>query len=88
MVHMRADQGWQPVRNPDPIPEATLADVKAVLEGLAPGRYLSADLYVKYQAILRNQEREPAAPQAFGRMLRNHGLIRIKVRGAHGWLVQ
>jgi hypothetical protein len=87
MVHMSRER-FQPVRNPDPIPAATLEDVKAVLDGLQPGAYLSADLYAKYVALMANQERQPASPQGFGRMLTEFGLIRRKVRGAHGWLVQ
>jgi hypothetical protein len=77
-----------PVRNPDPLPTATLEDVKAVLEGLVPGVYLSADLYAKHVRILEGQGREPSSTQGFGRMLREFGLIRKTRRGAAAWLVQ
>ena len=87
MAHM-SQRAFSAIRNPDPIPEASLADVKAVLEGLAPGRYRSADLYAKYRAILASQGREPTNQNAFGLMLGRHGLMRIKVRGSNGWLVQ
>jgi hypothetical protein len=77
-----------PAMNPDPLPTATLEDVKAVLDGLAPGVYLSSALYARYRAILTGQGREPVHPVPFGRMLREFGLIRKTRRGAAAWLVQ
>lgn len=79
----------RPLRNPDPLPVATLEDVKATLEGLTkPGVYLSRDLYARYAEILKGQGREPASAIAFGRMLRDFGLIRRQRGGMWAWLVQ
>lgn len=87
-MRYRRDPALHPVRNPDPLPTATLQDVKAVLEGLRPGTYLSRDLYAKYAGILESQEREPVHPVAFGQMLKEFGLLRRKSKGAAAWLVQ
>jgi hypothetical protein len=77
----------RPVSNPAPIPEATLADVKATLDGLASGVYLSADLYARYQRVVRADGREPAHPVAFGQMLAEYGVLRCKRRGARAWRI-
>lgn len=74
----------RPVRNPAPIPEATLTDVKAALEGLAPGVYLAADLYARYREVVSG---EPAHPVAFGQMLAEYGALRCKRRGARAWRI-
>lgn len=82
------DSAFRVVRNPDPLPTATLEDVKAVLEGLTPGVYLASALYAKHKAILESQGREPSSPQGFGRMLRAFGLIRKTHKGYAAWLIQ
>lgn len=88
VVHM-AEKWLSPIRNPDPLPEATLNDVKAVTKDLKkPGVYLASVLYERYVAVLAEQEREPATPQAFGLMLRDFGYIRRRSRQGRTWLIQ
>jgi hypothetical protein len=76
-----------PVSDPAPIPEVTLADVKAALDGLASGVYLAADLYARYERNTRADGREPVHPVAFGQMLAEYGAIRCKRRGARAWRI-
>lgn len=78
----------RPVRNPDPLPEATLADVKLTLEGLVPGTYTARDLYARYAERKKAQGQEPDTPTALGRMFREFGLISKTKKGARAWLVQ
>lgn len=77
-----------PVTNPPPLPIATLEDVKGTIRGLAPGIYLSSDLYQRYGALMKEQGREPVAPQTLGRMFTQFGLLRRQRRGSNAWLIQ
>lgn len=85
---MRQEKGWRPVANPEPLPVATLGDVKMTLEGLAPGIYLARDLYARYQAAKSERGETPVASQVFGRMLTQFGLIKRQRQGSRAWLVQ
>lgn len=62
-----------------------MEDVKTTLEGLAPGVYLSRDLYARYVRAMEAQGRAPVAPQNLGRMLTQYGALRCKrkVDGQH-----
>lgn len=66
-----------------PVPIVTDADVRAVLDGLAPGRYTTRDLYPRYEVWARNQENHrPVGRKAFGVALRR--VLGPPVGYAHG----
>lgn len=75
------------LRNPDPLPVATLEDVKMTLSGLRPGIYLARDLYERYAGLKRQSGSEPVTTQMFGRMLRDFGLLKCQRKGARAWRV-
>jgi hypothetical protein len=63
-----------------PLAEATLADVKATLEGLGTGKvYAASDLYQRYRAVMKGQDREPVHAVRFGQMLAEWGALRRKL---------
>jgi hypothetical protein len=66
---------YSPARNPEPLPEATLADVRATIDGLKPGVYRNSDLYKRYVDLMSNQGREPVSASRLGRMFTDYGLL-------------
>ena len=74
---------------PTPVPyvrTVTKDEVRAMLEGVAPGRYRTSDLYPRYAAMAEAAGREPASIKTLGEAIartgllnRNHGTGRVAV---------
>lgn len=74
------------------VPEIQRPDVYRLILSLAPGsKYLASDLHRRYVEQCRQAGRQPASPNALGRVLRNVGCERRKLGTAGAsraaWLI-